>query len=110
MNGKNIYVISTHFGLNRTEVIRIVEAVCKEIDTHSEVVLMGDLNLLPDSEAGELKVLKGARNKFYGTVFKRPFMVQSKGKYKNYPWRTYSGNTFLGGYSDHFPVYIEIGK
>ena len=30
--------------------IRIVEAVCKEIDTHSEVVLMGDLNLLPDSE------------------------------------------------------------
>ena len=27
-----------------------MEAVCKEIDTHSEVVLMGDLNLLPDSE------------------------------------------------------------
>ena len=50
VDGKNIYVISTHFGLNRTEVIRIVEAVCKEIDTHSEVVLMGDLNLLPDSE------------------------------------------------------------
>jgi hypothetical protein len=67
-------------------------------------------NLLPDSGVGELKVQKGARNKFYGTVFKRPFMVQEDGKYKNYPWRTFSGNTFLGGYSDHFPVYIEIGK
>ena len=67
-------------------------------------------NLLPDSGVGELKVQKGARNKFYGTVFKRPFMVQEDGKYKNYPWRTFSGNTFLGGYSDHVSVYIEIGK
>ena len=67
-------------------------------------------NLLPDKGVGELRILKGARGKFYGNVFKRPFMVQAEGKYKNYPWRTFSGNTFLGGYSDHFPVYIEVGK
>jgi hypothetical protein len=24
--------------------------------------------------------------------------------------RTYVGNNFQGGYSDHFPVYIYIGK
>lgn len=68
-------------------------------------------NLLPgEMGGGKLRLLKGAKNKYYGTVFKRPFMVQSKGKYKNYPLRTFSGNTFMDGYSDHFPVYIVIGK
>ena len=37
-------------------------------------------------------------------------MIQQKGRYKNYPLRSFSGNSFLGGYSDHLPVYIVIGK
>lgn len=50
VNGKNLWVISTHFGLNPTEQRRIVDSACKEIDEHSEVVMMGDFNVLPDSE------------------------------------------------------------
>lgn len=50
VEGKNVCVISTHFGLNPTEQRRIVDAICKEIDGRSEVVLMGDFNVLPDSE------------------------------------------------------------
>ncbi|KQC30828.1 endonuclease [Flagellimonas eckloniae] len=31
-----------------------------------------------------------------------------KGKYKGYPFRTYSGSNYTGGYSDHFPVYLYL--
>lgn len=67
-------------------------------------------NLLEEFGVGSLHLCKAAKSKFYGNIFKRPFMVQQKGKFKNYPFRTYSGNTYLGGYSDHFPVYLLIGK
>lgn len=32
------------------------------------------------------------------------------GKYKDTPNRTFSGNLYLGGYSDHFPVYIQLRR
>ncbi len=32
----------------------------------------------------------------------------SDGPYKGYPFRTYVGNNYHGGYSDHFPVYIML--
>ncbi|MBF9253795.1 endonuclease/exonuclease/phosphatase family protein [Pontibacter sp. 172403-2] len=32
------------------------------------------------------------------------------GKYKNTPLPTFSGTTYFGGYSDHFPVYIQVRK
>jgi len=32
------------------------------------------------------------------------------GKYKNTPLATFSGTTYFGGYSDHFPVYIQVRK
>ncbi|MEO9512342.1 MAG: endonuclease/exonuclease/phosphatase family protein [Flavobacteriaceae bacterium] len=33
-----------------------------------------------------------------------------QGKYKGYPFRTYTGNNHAGGYSDHFPVYLHLIK
>lgn len=36
------------------------------------------------------------------------WMIQT-GKYEGFPLRTYGGNNYLGGYSDHFPVYISLG-
>lgn len=32
------------------------------------------------------------------------------GKYKDTPRRTWSGDLYLGGYSDHFPVYIQLRR
>lgn len=32
------------------------------------------------------------------------------GKYRGTPSRTFSENLYLGGYSDHFPVYIQLRK
>jgi hypothetical protein len=45
----------------------------------------------------------------YGIVNK-PFMQQKTGRFKGYPLRTFDGETFINGYSDHFPVYIIIIK
>ncbi len=41
-------------------------------------------------------------------VFNRPFLTQQEGKKKGYPFRTFSGNTFINGYSDHFPTMIYL--
>jgi hypothetical protein len=43
-------------------------------------------------------------------VFNEPFLTQKLGQFKGYPYRTFAGNTYLGGYSDHFPVYIFLVK
>jgi exonuclease III len=37
-------------------------------------------------------------------------LTQRSGRFKGYPWRTYVGGEFMGGYSDHFPSYIIIVK
>ncbi|MDR0712288.1 MAG: endonuclease/exonuclease/phosphatase family protein [Prevotellaceae bacterium] len=47
--------------------------------------------------------------KFYKSgVFNKDFLTQKEGRYAGYPLRTYSGGTFTGGYSDHFPTYIYL--
>lgn len=59
---------------------------------------------------GGLKIRPIVKNKYYGRVFKKPFMTQQSGQYKGTPFRTFSGGTFIGGYSDHYPTYIVISK
>jgi len=41
-------------------------------------------------------------------VFAPKFLQEWKGKYKGNPFRTYAGEKYLGGYSDHFPVYVVL--
>lgn len=45
-------------------------------------------------------------------VFNKDFLFQQSGKFKGYPLRTFSGSTFLNGYSDHFPtlIYLTLKK
>jgi hypothetical protein len=45
-----------------------------------------------------------------GNVFNKKFLIQPSGQYKGYPFRTFSGDTYQGGYSDHFPSYIILVK
>ncbi|MBM3935540.1 MAG: hypothetical protein FJ343_00110 [Sphingomonadales bacterium] len=37
-----------------------------------------------------------------------PTLVQQEGKFKGYPYRTFVGNRYLGGPSDHLPVLLHI--
>jgi predicted extracellular nuclease len=43
-------------------------------------------------------------------VFNKEFLVENNGRYKGYPMRTWDGNSYRGGYSDHFPTYLLIIK
>ena len=43
-------------------------------------------------------------------IFNKKFLIQKTGRYKGYPLRTYSGDNYAGGYSDHFPVFVYLIK
>ncbi len=43
-------------------------------------------------------------------VYNESFLTNALGKFKGTPFRTYTGKYYLGGYSDHFPVYIILEK
>lgn len=59
-------------------------------------------NLL-DNKEGKYRFWKAA-------VFNPPYLISKKGQYKGYPFRTYAGGSYTGGYSDHFPVYLYVLK
>ncbi|MGV6829777.1 MAG: endonuclease/exonuclease/phosphatase family protein [Flavobacteriales bacterium] len=42
------------------------------------------------------------------SIFEPLYLKEYKGKYKGNPFRTYVGKKYLGGYSDHFPVYAVL--
>lgn len=42
-------------------------------------------------------------------VWNEEFLKQQDGKYKGYPFRTFSEGAYIGGYSDHFPTEVFIG-
>lgn len=41
-------------------------------------------------------------------VFMPEFLCEKEGKYKGNPFRTYAGTKYLGGYSDHFSVFVKL--
>jgi hypothetical protein len=43
-------------------------------------------------------------------VFNKPFLRQQEGRFRGYPFRSFGGGVYLGGYSDHFPTYIFLLK
>jgi len=43
-------------------------------------------------------------------IFKKEFMLQTSGRYKGYPKRTFDFGVYMGGYSDHFPTYLMLLK
>lgn len=41
-------------------------------------------------------------------VFQHPKLASWERKFQGRPFRTYAGTRYLGGYSDHFPVYVRV--
>lgn len=49
--------------------------------------------------------------KYYtAKIYNKPYLKQASGRYQGYPFRTYAGGAYAGGYSDHFPVYLFLIK
>jgi endonuclease/exonuclease/phosphatase family metal-dependent hydrolase len=43
-------------------------------------------------------------------VFSPNYLKTKTGSFRGYPFRTYAGGSYAGGYSDHFPVFILLQK
>ena len=65
---------------------------------------------LATPEDGTFRIQKINKKGYYGRIFKKPFMTNQSGQYKDTPFRTFSNGSFIGGYSDHYPTYIVIVK
>lgn len=49
--------------------------------------------------------------RFYkAKIYNEKFLIQKDGPYAGYPFRTFAGGAYAGGYSDHFPAYVFIVK
>ena len=52
---------------------------------------------------------KGNGFKFYkAQVYHPKYLLQKTGQYRGYPFRTFAGGKYIGGYSDHFPVFVSV--
>ncbi len=65
----------------------------------------------------QLVLSKGFVNKktggwqlFKAVVYRQPWMLQTEGAFRGYPFRTSVGDVFINGYSDHLPVYMLLLK
>lgn len=43
-------------------------------------------------------------------IYKKNYLIQKTGNFVGYPFRTFDGDLFINGYSDHFPVYLIFTK
>jgi hypothetical protein len=60
-------------------------------------------NLISDQVTKEYSVYKAE-------IFAPPYLVNKEGNYKGYPFRSWNGDQFTGGYSDHFPAFVVLQK
>ncbi len=43
-------------------------------------------------------------------IFAPAYLITRDGSWKGYPLRSWSGDTFTGGYSDHFPAFVVLQR
>lgn len=60
-------------------------------------------NLISDQVTKEYSVYKAE-------IFAPAYLVNKEGNYKGYPFRSWNGDQFTGGYSDHFPAFVILQK
>ena len=51
---------------------------------------------------------KGTHSFKKAEIYAPEFLKEKMGRHKGNPFRTFAGKKYLGGYSDHFPVYIIL--
>jgi len=47
---------------------------------------------------------------YKSVVFNTPYLISKTGNFKGYPFRTFAGSRYQGGFSDHLPVYSVFVK
>ena len=69
-------------------------------------------NLFDQILISESLIEKNERSYFYyqNQIFKKDYLISKGGRFKGYPFRTFSFGRYIGGYSDHLPVCIYLVK
>jgi len=57
-----------------------------------------------------LQAPRGTFSFYKAYIFNDQILRADYGSFKGYPFRTYSGGAYTGGYSDHFPAYIILRR
>ncbi|WP_088324563.1 endonuclease/exonuclease/phosphatase family protein [Polaribacter tangerinus] len=73
------------------------------INLFDQILISGNLLDTGKKEYSSFKMYKA-------NIFNKQFLTHQKGKYKGYPFRSFSNGNYTGGYSDHYPVYMYIIK
>lgn len=60
-------------------------------------------NLISDKVGKSYSVYKAE-------IFAPSFLISKTGNFKGYPFRSWNGDLFTGGYSDHFPAFVVLQK
>ncbi|SEM58539.1 Endonuclease/Exonuclease/phosphatase family protein [Chryseobacterium taichungense] len=60
-------------------------------------------NLISDQVTKEYSVYKAE-------IFAPAYLINKEGNYRGYPFRSWNGDQFTGGYSDHFPAFVVLQK
>lgn len=60
-------------------------------------------NLISDKVGAGYSVYKAE-------IFAPSFLITKTGNFKGYPFRSWNGDQFTGGYSDHFPAFVILQK
>ncbi|MBK8567348.1 MAG: endonuclease [Saprospiraceae bacterium] len=69
----------------------------------------GDWNMLDQIIlSGNLVQGKNNLNYVDANIFQAPWMMYNDEKYGISPSRTYGGDRYFGGYSDHLPIYVDL--
>ncbi len=72
----------------------------------------GDWNMLDQMIISNGLLTNNAKGLNYldRAIYDAEYLKEASGKYEGNPFRMYVGTKYLGGYSDHFPVYVHLGK
>ena len=41
-------------------------------------------------------------------IYNKQYLINPRGRYEGYPFRSFVGAEYTGGFSDHFPVYVNV--
>lgn len=66
-----------------------------------QIIVTG--NVISDQVGKEYSVYKTE-------IFAPSYLINKEGNWKGYPFRSWNGDTFTGGYSDHFPAFVVLQR
>ena len=73
------------------------------INLFDQIIMTSSLLNVEEKDFSSYRLYKAA-------IFNKSFLTTHKGRYKGYPFRSFSFEGYTGGYSDHYPVYIYLIK